>query len=309
MSTKTEENRNAFAEKVAELLKNNVIPWENTEIKVLPKSAVSGRNYVGLNAMYLMAQMAEKGYSDPRWITYKDAKDQENNVKAGETGVSLEHWEKQGESLKVYSYRVFNVQQLKEPPSQENTVPNYSRADEMLQKLGVAPPQEKNLELYQKTFKAIIKARGNDLNEVHTQELRALRTSIAASVLLHEIGMGGSKSDDAPTKAWAQSIKHNPKELFQAIRDGSKIARDLSLALDTEKTQTGPRIGQKVVFQANGQKSKLSGIVESVSDTTIVLKCGKMSIPTLRESGVYSSVTASRKKENLEKTQQKDLGR
>lgn len=179
----------------------------------------------------------------------------------------------------------------------------------MLQKLGVAPPQEKNLELYQKTFKAVIKERGNELNDVHTQELRALRTSIAASVLLHEIGMGGSKSDNAPTKAWAQSIKHNPKELFRAIRDGSRIAHDLFQVLDTEKTQIGPQIGQKVVFQANGQNTKLSGIVESVSDTTIVLKCGKMSIPTLRESGVYSSATAFRKMENPEKTQQKDLGR
>ena len=50
------------------------------------------------------------------------------------------------------------------------------------------------------------------------------------------------------------------------------------------------KVGQRVTFQAKdkGGSVKLTGTVEEVGATTVTLKCGSMSIPVAKESGVFS---------------------
>ena len=50
------------------------------------------------------------------------------------------------------------------------------------------------------------------------------------------------------------------------------------------------KAGQRVTFQANDKDGsvKLTGTVEKVGATTVTLKCGSMSIPVAKESGVFS---------------------
>jgi antirestriction protein ArdC len=62
-----EENRGAFVERVAQSLEKGVVPWRQGELPVEPQqNAVSGRNYNGLNALFLMEAAGARGYTDPR---------------------------------------------------------------------------------------------------------------------------------------------------------------------------------------------------------------------------------------------------
>ena len=227
MSGKTEERREAFAASVARALESGIVPWARPGLpSATPRSAVSDRQYTGLNAMYLLERMGAEGFSDPRWITYKDAQSQALDVRAGERGVSLEHWEKGRDGkLRVYGYRVFNVQQLSVRLPFEPLSPDFEKADGILRRAGAGTPSKRSPEAYQDAFRTLSEERANRLAEVHTPELRALRASIAASTLLREVGIAAERDPDAPTKQWAQSIRRNPREFFRATRDAQR-ARD-----------------------------------------------------------------------------------
>lgn len=202
MSGKTEERREAFAASVARALESDVVPWARPGLpSTAPRSAVSDRQYTGLNAMYLLERMGAEGFSDPRWITYKDARSQDLDVRAGERGVSLEHWEKGRDGkLRVYGYRVFNVQQLRVRLPFETLSPDFEKADGILRRAGAGTPSKRSPEAYRDAFRTLSEERANRLAEVHTPELRALRASIAASTLLREVGIAAERDPDAPTK-------------------------------------------------------------------------------------------------------------
>jgi antirestriction protein ArdC len=59
----------------------------------MPKNPTTDRNYRGGNALHLMATALQRGYSDPRWTTYKQASDQGWQVRRGEKGTQIEFWE------------------------------------------------------------------------------------------------------------------------------------------------------------------------------------------------------------------------
>ena len=53
----------------------------------------SGKNYRGINRLVLALKAYEKGYSDPRWITFNGLKDYEGAyIKKGEHGTQVEYW-------------------------------------------------------------------------------------------------------------------------------------------------------------------------------------------------------------------------
>lgn len=54
-----------------------------------PVSAISGKSYNGVNRMSLILTAAERGYSDNRWITYKQMEDKGWSFKRNEEGRSL----------------------------------------------------------------------------------------------------------------------------------------------------------------------------------------------------------------------------
>ena len=87
------------------------------------------KTYRGGNAVHLMATALERGYDDPRWMTYKQAAENDWQVKKGEKGTRIEFWEvKEGSSVETESdksntessqrqyihliYSVFNAQQM-----------------------------------------------------------------------------------------------------------------------------------------------------------------------------------------------------
>lgn len=89
----TEQRKPALYEKVAEDLIKKLEqgtapwqkPWDVSNVPVLPYNATTGNNYKGLNTFALM--MEDRG--DPRWMTFKQAADNNWSVKKGEKGTLI----------------------------------------------------------------------------------------------------------------------------------------------------------------------------------------------------------------------------
>lgn len=140
---KTTEEKKPYAQEVAEriiaALEAGTAPWQKTwepgrPGASLPFNPTTQKQYRGLNSLVLM--MA--GYSDTRWMTYKQAQAAGANVKKGEKGTTIQYWSTQRTSVKrddagkpvtddsgkavkethlfdrprVYSASVFNAEQI-----------------------------------------------------------------------------------------------------------------------------------------------------------------------------------------------------
>ena len=54
-----------------------------------PVSAITGKQYNGVNRVFLLLASMEKGYADNRWLTYKQMEDKGWHFKTDEEGKSL----------------------------------------------------------------------------------------------------------------------------------------------------------------------------------------------------------------------------
>lgn len=73
----------------------NLPPWEagfQTARLGLNRNAVSGAPYRGINFMLTAMTQAERGYQDPRWLTFNQAKAHGGSVKRGEKGTAIVFW-------------------------------------------------------------------------------------------------------------------------------------------------------------------------------------------------------------------------
>lgn len=151
------------AEKLIEQLKQGTAPWQKPwqpgdAGAIVPMNPTTENRYKGINAMWLMAQ----GYSDQRWMTYKQAQDVGAQVRKGEKGTAIQYWKfndeqtlrddngkpvinAEGEKLKqtiklerprVFFATVFNAEQIDGlPPMQprvEQTWQAQDRAENIL---------------------------------------------------------------------------------------------------------------------------------------------------------------------------------
>lgn len=102
---KTAEEKRPYAEEVAEriiaALEAGTAPWQKTWVPgrpgaSLPYNPTTQKQYRGLNSLMLM--MA--GYSDTRWMTYKQAQAAGAQVKKGEKGTTIQYWSTQKTAVK-----------------------------------------------------------------------------------------------------------------------------------------------------------------------------------------------------------------
>ncbi len=63
-------------------------PWEPGKVRMAPFNPASGKDYRGINALWLEM----RGRSDPRWMTYRQASAQDAQVRNGEKGTMIEYW-------------------------------------------------------------------------------------------------------------------------------------------------------------------------------------------------------------------------
>lgn len=84
--------RDKIAEEFVKALSEEKIPWRAMWNSQRPYNATTEKDYRGVNAMWLSYVSGIKGYADPRWCTFKQAKDNGWNVNKGEKGTSVEFW-------------------------------------------------------------------------------------------------------------------------------------------------------------------------------------------------------------------------
>jgi len=98
--------RQEVTDNIIEMLERGVAPWQKpweagAGSLGIPFNPNSDRAYRGGNAIHLMAIGLERGYEDPRWMTYKQAFDNGWQVRRGEKGTQIEYWEVKSASDKT----------------------------------------------------------------------------------------------------------------------------------------------------------------------------------------------------------------
>lgn len=88
------EDRKRLVEKLIKNMENgDLIFKKGWDVSLLrPTNPVSGANYLGGNRIRLMDAAIEKNYTDPRWMTYRQAQEKGWHVKKGENGILCEKW-------------------------------------------------------------------------------------------------------------------------------------------------------------------------------------------------------------------------
>ena len=95
--------RQEVTDNIVQMLERGVAPWQKpwepgaTSLGI-PYNPTSDRAYRGGNAIHLMATSLQRGYEDPRWMTYKQASDNGWQVRHGEKGTQIEFWEAKEDS-------------------------------------------------------------------------------------------------------------------------------------------------------------------------------------------------------------------
>jgi antirestriction protein ArdC len=90
--------RQEVTDNIVQMLERGVAPWQKpwepgASSLGIPFNPTSERAYRGGNAIHLMATSLQRGYQDPRWMTYKQASDNGWQVRRGEKGTQIEYWE------------------------------------------------------------------------------------------------------------------------------------------------------------------------------------------------------------------------
>ena len=155
-----------IANKLIEQLKAGTAPWQKpwkAGEPRMPHNPISGTRYKGSNAIWLAMQCRD----DPRWMTYKQAKGIDAQVRKGQHGTIVQYWKlfdqvdktdsngnkilgADGKPIKVnvklekprvFSSVVFNAEQIDGLPELEvKTLPEWQRherAEKILQNSGV----------------------------------------------------------------------------------------------------------------------------------------------------------------------------
>lgn len=82
-----------MSQKFLAALKEDKIPWKQEWVSMgRPVNPVSNTTYRGVNCLWLWVVAEEKGYDDPRFMTFKQASERGWSVKKGEKGSKIEFW-------------------------------------------------------------------------------------------------------------------------------------------------------------------------------------------------------------------------
>src|SRR6185312_667171 len=86
--------RQEVTDSIINMLEQGVAPWQKPWQGIgIPLNPTTEKAYRGGNAVHLLATAIQRGYDDPRWMTYKQAAENNWQVKKGERGARIEFWE------------------------------------------------------------------------------------------------------------------------------------------------------------------------------------------------------------------------
>lgn len=94
MDQKTNEYRKAVADAFIKSLTENELQWKKgwQTTATVPKNAISGKSYKGLNRFFLTLQSMANNITDPRWATFKQIQDKGWHLNKGAKGMKVEYW-------------------------------------------------------------------------------------------------------------------------------------------------------------------------------------------------------------------------
>lgn len=97
--------RQEVTDNIVALLEKGVAPWQkpwDAQTRMtMPMNPTTDKPYRGGNAIHLLAVGLQKNYTDPRWMTFKQAAEQGWQVRKGERGTQIEFWDVKPESKKA----------------------------------------------------------------------------------------------------------------------------------------------------------------------------------------------------------------
>ena len=120
--------RDAYEEitdRIIAALERGTVPWRTPWRARGHRNARSQRPYRGVNTLVLQTAALERGWSDPRWLTYRQARAAGGHVRRGEHGTRVVLWKwiekadpEEPEGVKRFPlmrlYSVFNVAQCED---------------------------------------------------------------------------------------------------------------------------------------------------------------------------------------------------
>lgn len=131
--------RNLHAEvtdRILSALDKGVVPWRKPWHEygsgAMPRNAISGRAYSGVNVPLLWIARDEAHYPTSRWLTYKQAQEAGGNVRKGEKGATvvyvgtMEKEKDNGDKERIAflkSFTVFNLSQCDGLDALDDTTP------------------------------------------------------------------------------------------------------------------------------------------------------------------------------------------
>ncbi|MDE0165211.1 MAG: ankyrin repeat domain-containing protein [Bryobacterales bacterium] len=178
------------ATRVAKQVEEGKAPWQKgydkaSDADLQPFNPVTGKRFKGLNAIQLKSVAQEKGYNDPRWMSFQTANRVGAKIRKGERGTRVEYLrfppksqdkeapaagangkEKEQPKISHHTYVVFNAEQIERMPSLEQQLPKEpqqheicERAERMIQDSGVKienPPDGHNYAKYDKDRDTVV---------------------------------------------------------------------------------------------------------------------------------------------------------
>ena len=159
MARTTSEYRKEVTERLIGMLESGTAPWQkpwDAGIAAMNRPHnFNGRPYHGVNALMLWCTAIDKGYEDPRWLTFNQVKKLGGHVNRGEKAQLVEYWQwekevenpETGEKEKVqldhprvFRASVFNADQCSGLPTLERPVQQWTpheRAERIVAANGV----------------------------------------------------------------------------------------------------------------------------------------------------------------------------
>lgn len=125
--------RQELTDKFVAALDQGVIPWARPwdtieGVADKPRNAVSAHEYSGANRLMLTLTQVDEGYSDPRWLTFNQARTLGGGVEKGQKGTPVEYWENKPfwtrrDVTLTHNSKPFQVDPSREFESNWNMVP------------------------------------------------------------------------------------------------------------------------------------------------------------------------------------------
>lgn len=93
VSQKVYEQRKQIAKDIAKAMETDGLEWVKPFSSLqLPRNGISSRQYSGRNIAHLFFIAKRRGYTDPRWFTFNQAKEKGWRVRKGEKSALIEKW-------------------------------------------------------------------------------------------------------------------------------------------------------------------------------------------------------------------------